>query len=226
MQIIQTKSLLGALFLALLVSIALAEIYQYTAKFIQPSWLAAAIVHSVLSIILLRFLLTKESTLPPKNKISFYFQSHKISPYLPGIILITLPILAVTLSSFFGNTQYSPIKIDQWAWVIWVSIIEEIVFRYGIGGFFRKKIGIFWGAYISIFIFSFVHSSPTIENILNAKVGLPLGPLLLGILCEVLYIHTGKLSSSILLHAAGNGSIIIFSIFDSRWLSWLQFFYQ
>ena len=82
-----------------------------------------------------------------------------------------------------------------------------------------------WASYFSVFVFSFVHSMPTLLRISLLEVGVPLGPLLLGGICEILYQKTGRLLPCILFHAICNFSVVLYSMIDPRWLSWFEGLY-
>ncbi len=57
------------------------------------------------------------------------------------------------------------------------------------------------------------------------QLAVPLGPLLLGLACEGLYLISGRLTAAVALHAACNASGWIFAALDERWLDWLQHLY-
>ena len=104
-----------------------------------------------------------------------------------------------------------PLSISnmQIAAFLWVPVVEEWVFRKGVGSWLRQYSGsVFWGSYLSILLFSFLHVSPTLAHLLEGKIGFPLGPLLLGCVCELLYFSTGKVGPCIVFHAICNGVVI------------------
>jgi membrane protease YdiL (CAAX protease family) len=98
--------------------------------------------------------------------------------------------------------------------------VEEIVFRFAIGGIARQRLGDFWGAYGSALVFAMAHGSGAWNQL-----SMPLGPLLLALCCEWLYVTTGRLKAAMALHAACNASGWIFATLDKRWLSWLEALY-
>lgn len=104
------------------------------------------------------------------------------------------------------------------AFIIWIPCVEEIVFRLGLGGLARQRLGILWGAYTAALVFALAHGSGPYPSV-------PLGPLFLGLACEWLYVSSGQLSGAIALHAACNASAWIFAALDDRWLGWLRMLY-
>jgi membrane protease YdiL (CAAX protease family) len=106
------------------------------------------------------------------------------------------------------------------AFVLWIPIVEELVFRYGIGSWARQRLGPFWGAYVSAVVFAMAHGNGEWNQL-----ALPLGPLLLGLCCEWLYHASGRITAAMALHTACNASGWIFAAFDDRWLDWLQALY-
>ena len=148
-------------------------------------------------------------------------------------ILLALSILLVTsgaalISRYGFPSNDIPTSQRSWMWtsILLVPVVEELVFRRGIGTFFRKNFGLFWGSYFSVFVFTFIHSMPTLERLLSGEVGLPLGVILLGIVCEFLYISSGGcILGCILFHMACNATPALFILIDERWLDWLNAIY-
>lgn len=125
--------------------------------------------------------------------------------YLPGLMVL------LGAWGWMRGALSMPIAISnmQLATLLWVPVVEEWVFRKGVGPWLRRYSGsLFWGSYLSILLFSFLHVSPTLAHLLEWKIGFPLGPLLLGAACEFLYVSTGKLGPCIVLHAICNGVVI------------------
>jgi membrane protease YdiL (CAAX protease family) len=114
---------------------------------------------------------------------------------------------------------------EQILWITWVPLVEEIVFRVGIGNWFRRRTSPFVGTYFAIVTFSLVHSLPTLENMTQFNISTPLGPLVLAMFCEALYILSGKVWPAIALHSACNATVVVFSLVDARWLDWLGLLY-
>lgn len=214
--------------LTVIISLLFAELYDKLNFFLSPLWLSAAIANSGIAVILIILtLLAKQSLNIPKRKLfNVEIINHERFPIILAGIVVLLSISLSTISSFFGTPIRYEVKYTYFLFVIWIPIIEEVVFRYGIGSFLRKFGGLLWGSYFSALTFSLIHSGPTISNILQLKIAFPLGPLLLGLICEFLYINYGSLVYLIIFHACCNLSVIIFTYIDARWLSWLGFLYS
>jgi len=176
-----------------------------------PSWLPIACVNSALALLILR--------LTPGNA----------APKMP-IWQSFVPALGVLLGILFlclgSRLMLGPFVAQEGSWdwsflafILWIPVIEECVFRQGIGGMLRRKLGLFWGSYGSALLFALAHGG------ISLWPNMPLGPLLLGLGCEWIFIRTGRLSAAIAFHAVCNGSAEIFSVLDPRWLQWLQLLY-
>lgn len=200
--------LILAVFLTFVIPVVLAHLYQLIAV---DGWLVPAIVNSILVIGGYRYLSIKSA--------SFVY-------YLPAIGLLAVYFLAVISSSFIGLPSTDKLTSYHLWSVVWIPIIEELLFRVIIGNHLRKLAGRFWGSYCSVICFAFVHSIPTVDRIIALDIGLALGPMLLAIVCEYLYLKSGSILPAILFHAVANGSVVIFVYYDSRWLNWLGWFYQ
>ena len=125
--------------------------------------------------------------------------------YLPGGV-----VLLVSLG-WRQEALWAPITLSnlQLAALLWIPVVEECVFRKGVGSWLRQQSGsVFWGSYLSVLLFSFLHVSPTVRHLMEGKMGFPLGPLLLGAVCEFLYVSTGKLGPGIFFHAICNGIVM------------------
>jgi membrane protease YdiL (CAAX protease family) len=132
------------------------------------------------------------------------------------------------MSNLFSPNSVEKARIEyfQIAWILWIPVVEEIVFRVGVGNFFRKLGSISLGSYFSAIVFALVHSSLSLKNLFSLNFFLPLGPLLLGLIAEFLYLKSDKKVFPIIaFHASCNLSVVVFSMFDARWLTWLRLLY-
>lgn len=183
-------------------------------------WLSAALLNTVISIALLakyhRHLIFRTN---------LYF-------YLPAAIILLACVIAVLISSRFpSSTQadgltLAAIPLPQYLFVLWIPLIEEIVFRFGLGRWFRLTIGNLWGGYCAAICFSYTHSFPTFAKIIAGDIGIVLSPLLLGLACEYLFVKSKSILPGIALHIACNATVLLFLLFDQRWFTWLKIFYN
>ncbi len=211
--------LLKLILLSVVAAVALAELYHPLRPVFAPTWLAPAVVHSVLAVFVL-FLAHR------RGKLREIFRIDSLLPFLPALVILAGVGIMILASRQMGDPTASTATLP-WAWILWIPVVEEIVFRAGIGDALRRTSGsLLWGSWFSAVTFALVHADPTLARTLAGEVGLPLGPFLLGLLCEALYVKTGRLLPVILLHAVCNATAALFALGDARWLDWLGFLYS
>lgn len=209
--------------LSLLVPVILAESYSAFAHILNlEPWMTAAFLHSLLACFVLGIQFRRGQKAPALAGI------RKLEPYVPAVAIIAGAWLISMIVRFIEGTSGGTDTISQAQWlsILWIPAVEELVFRVGIGSAFRSLGGVFWGSYFSALTFSLVHSQPTFAALLAGKIGLPYGPLLLGLLCEFLYSHYGRILPIIAFHAACNATALIFELRAKVVLKWLGFLYQ
>jgi membrane protease YdiL (CAAX protease family) len=186
--------------------------YGLLGRNLPPGWLSIALLHSVVAIVLWRF--GARLHIPRR---------WGVRAYAPALIILGGSLGAAWLTRLLVDgapaidLEFDPRVLG---FVLWIPIVEELVFRYGIGGWARQRLGIFWGAYASAVVFAMAHGNGEWNQL-----ALPLGPLLLGLCCEWLYVASGRITAAMALHAACNASGWIFAAFDERWLNWLKALY-
>lgn len=145
---------------------------------------------------------------------------------LPLLVIGGAIILSMSSRLFWGEAEISSVnKLTMFYTLIAAPILEEIIFRVGFGSYFRKIAGNLLGGYFSALLFSIMHSDPTFQRFLSGEAGVLLGPFLLGIICEYLFLKTGRLMPVVLFHMACNSTVVVFMLIDSRWLNWLRYLY-
>lgn len=179
-------------------------------------WLAAALLNTLISVCLLA-----------KYHRHIVFQTSGYF-YLPAGLVLLGCVLAILVSSHYSSPlqERGSIPPRQYLFVVWIPLIEEVVFRFGLGRWFRSVIGNLWGGYCAAFCFSYVHSFPTLAKVMTGNIGIVLPPLLLGLACEYLFVKSRSLLPSIALHTACNATVLLFLVFDQRWFGWLKIFYN
>ncbi len=213
------RSLLKLIVLSVVSAIALAELYHPLRALFPETWMAPALVHTALAAVVL-FLAHRRGTLRTM------FELKPWIAYLPAAVVLGGVALLVFVSRLTGNAPTGDAALP-WAWILWIPVVEELVFRAGIGGAFRKVSGsALWGAWFSAVTFALVHADPTLSRVAHLELGLPLGPFLLGLLCEGIYVKSGRILPVILLHAVCNATPVLFAHGDARWLTWLGFLYS
>ena len=203
--------------LLLTISIPIALAYLYNAIPLQ-TWLAAALVNSALSLWVLVYY---------RHKLSVWFWArHDFRFYVPALAVLLFCVLAIFAASFYASPLRGTVAAHHYLWLSWIPIVEEIVFRLGIGGWLRRLAGNFWGSYCSALCFALAHTLPSWERIVAGEVGVPLGPLLLGAVCEFIFVRSKSLMPCIVFHIVCNASVPLFLYFDQRWLTWLSLLFQ
>lgn len=213
------RSLLKVIALAAVSAIALAELYAPLRPVFGPTWLAPAVVHSVLACVVL-LLVHRRGELKPILTVD------SLKPYLPALGILVAVGGMILISRQVGEPTASSATVP-WAWILWIPVVEELVFRVGLGDAFRRVAGSpLWGSWFSAVAFALVHADPTLSRLSHGEIGLPLGPFLLGLLCEAVYVKSGRILPAVLLHAVCNGTAALFAMGDARWLEWLGFLYS
>ncbi len=203
--------------LSLTIAIPIVLAYLYNAILLQ-TWLAAAIANSALSLVLLAYY--------RRNLSMWFFARHDFRFYIPSLVVLIFCVLAIFTASFYGSPMRGMVAAHHYLWLSWIPVVEEIVFRLGIGGWLRRLAGNFWGSYCSALCFALAHTLPSWERISAGEVGVPVGPLLLGAICEFLFVRSKNIMPCIVFHAVCNASVPLFTYFDQRWFVWLSLLFQ
>ena len=204
-----------ALLLTLAIPIVLA--YLYSSIPLQL-WLAAALANSVLALLLLWGY--------RHHLITLFWSRHAYWLYFPALAVLVGCGLAIFIASYYGSPVRGEVATYQYLWLTWIPVVEEIVFRFGIGNQLRRWAGNFWGSYCSALCFALAHTLPSWERISTGAVGIPVGVLLLGGICEFLYMRGKSLMPCIVFHVVCNSTVPLFIYFDQRWFAWLPIFFQ
>ncbi len=220
------KKLLILVAVSIIVGLAFGAVYLQVAKHITPVWLAAAAFHTLLAVGVLFFLWRQQYLTS-----SFTVSSPRMLPakllYAPSLVIVAGLAFALVISSFVGNAVPSTVDWStQLAFVLWIPIIEELVFRAGIGASLQRYAPGVWGIWFSALIFAWVHTAPSLSGILSGQMGLPLGPFFLGLICEYMRVAGGSLVPAIIFHMVCNSTVVFFSLFDARWMDWLSWLYS
>lgn len=217
--------------LSVCLAVALGEIYAALSKLGHETWQGALAFNAVMgSGIVLGFYLRGTLALRFKflgvgEKAPGWFGSRSWLAYVPAFAIIAGAVLLGALSMVFAREQHSGIVSSPMAWIWLVPWAEEIFFRGGIGSLYRRILPGIAGLWLSAATFALAHAGITLANLLQGQVGLPLGPFLLGLLCESVYFLSGSLLPAIAVHASANATVAVFQLLDPRWLDWLGILY-
>lgn len=205
-----------------LLSIGLAELYSIFPVSKDPV-VGIGLVNSILCAIILVFLWWRGAL--KANRLR-YPEMGGLIVWMPAVLVVAFALLVTLGSSVMSQSapsrelSYSPLVT-----VIWIPFVEEVVFRAGVGPIFRRTLSGLGGLYLSALFFAFAHSLPTIEKIAEGNVGVPIGALMLGFVCELIYVNTGRLMPAVAFHGACNLCGVLYALLDPRWLEWLDFLF-
>lgn len=210
--------LLLALIATALFCIGISHAYVFAGSYLGQVWIGAAGVNSVIALAIA--IAWKVFSEPQKDTFK--------GAYIPAFVVFFGSMTLALWSSGFRVPSRLPnsLSFHEIAWIFWIPFVEEWVFRGGLSVVLKRWIGVFPGIYLSAIAFSMVHGIPTVDRVLSGHIGLFVGPLILSIVCDLLVLLSGSLRPAIALHMACNSTVIIFQIFDSRWLEWLKILYQ
>jgi membrane protease YdiL (CAAX protease family) len=196
------------------VAVVLAEVYALVARLAGcEGWVAALGVHAVIALVIL--IRRPRLLQPPAARF-----------FVPAAVIVLGCAALAAFGRVLGGATARPVGNEQIVWILAVPWAEELVFRAGLGDVCRRFGGPVWGSWFSAIAFALVHAQPTVANLLAFKVGLPLGPFLLALCCEALYVRSAKLLPGVAFHAACNASVVLFAYGDARWLDWLALLYS
>jgi membrane protease YdiL (CAAX protease family) len=215
--------ILGLILAVLVSGLILGYGYELAGNLVSAGWMAAMSLNLVLAVGAVVFLWhTNRVALSPRLDGSSYQFAYGAA----GVILVGAVLLALASRLLVPGAKGEEVQPVVWAWVLLIPFVEELAFRVGIGHFFRKYGGPLWGAWFSAALFAWVHTQPTWSGVMTGELGIPLGPFLLGLICEYLYLRANSIWPIILMHAVCNGTVVIFSVIDARWFDWLGLLYS
>ena len=142
-------------------------------------------------------------------------------------VLIIVPLISSLYSGsrVTGIGHFSPSTLLTT--VLLIPVMEEYIFRKQLTTFYKSKLKArALGAYLSVFIFSFLHTQPSLQDLYTLNIGLAVGPFLLGGVCEILVFFSKSIIPAIIFHCICNASSYVFTMLDSRWLNWLKVLYS
>ena len=210
-------------------AVALAGVYSFAISFGSEKIVAVAVVNTLYALPIV-WLLWRKSSVISGSSLHFFSLKNKIFGDLaPAGALVGSALLGALATRFFLpgatlNQGYSALYLCKV--VIWIPLVEELVFRVGFGGMMRGAGGALLGSYFSALFFGLMHSLPTVDRVISLHFGIAIGPFLLGLVCEYLYAKRGRVLPIVLFHGACNATPLIFGVVDGRWLHWLALLYS
>ncbi len=197
------------------------ELYQAVSR-IEPttqSWISIGLLHTLVAVVIYLMIYRTETYASLFGNPGWWAT--------PALAIFAISLLAATISCQFGTPNTSEIPSAIALSVLWIPLVEEVVFRLGWSLMFVVLAGPWWGAYFSGILFAMVHTDLSFSSVLaGGAFHLPLGPLFLGWSCEILLRASRSFLAIVLLHMACNTTPIIFALLDVRWLDWLAALYH
>ncbi len=197
---------------------------------LSPAWVPIALIHTLFALCLI-------TVVQPVAWKSWLQEGRWKSVWAwgPGLGLIAVTATSSVITGHFLPAA-TPLPLlastpgnSFWLWVgscIWVPLIEELIFRRGVGRLLKQRAGFWLGIYLASLIFALAHTGFPSGGSWTEMSAPPLGPFLLSLACELLYWRSQSLLGPLLLHAACNATPLIFLLLDPRWLDWLQVLYM
>lgn len=206
--------LVAWLLFAVVLGLGLRSFYGIFGRAGEPPWFFIALFHTLLAMGLIFF---------QRRRFLQECRSMKLSwTFGPALAVLAATGILIGLSRVFSPPSSSPDAPLSWAAVgliLWVPLVEELVFRFGLSNYLRTKAGHWLGLYATSMTFALAHGEA------NGALLIPLGPFLLALLCDLIYWRCRFIGGAIAFHAACNATAYLFLAFDPRWLDWLNLLY-
>lgn len=223
--------LLLGLAASLLAGSSLQWLYGFIARW-NPAeaWLPVAAFNSVLAMCLL--------LLHWPRFLAEWRLRRALWTFAPALSVLFGAFVLVACSQIFGprasagelgspsGLSFEPSEVlKACALIVWIPLIEELLFRFGLSRVLQARFGRWFGVYVSSLIFALAHGHETPESQSWPQLFIPLGPFFLAFLCDLIYWRSKWVGAAILFHGACNATAFIFLAFDPRWLEWLKLLY-
>jgi membrane protease YdiL (CAAX protease family) len=225
---ISIARIVRAALLVVILSMALGELISLLSQMWSlEKWLGALVLHACLAVAYLTWCQSAKSGESEAVRRPAIVSDSLL--YLPSVAVVIGALVASALTRVFlsngSSVDFAQLNFFDFCAVALIPAVEEIIYRRGFGGFFRKMLGPVWGWYFAVVFFSVVHSDTTLDGWIHGRVGVALGPLFLAVATQFLFFTFGRLGPVIALHMACNASAVIFKVIDDRWLGWLEQLY-
>lgn len=223
----QFTTIMSCMAAVITLSAFLQVFYFLGSQVLGSGWLAALGVNSVLCLFVLRFWHQKKNPrIEELFGVKLGTSTSKQRAYIPSFIIIFGSIFLALVSQMIVHqpSEFS-FRPEFLIFITIIPLVEECLFRRGIGVYLRDRFGFLVGTYFSALVFAVAHVQLFQSFASESAIGVPLGPFLLGLACESIYAASGRFFAIVCLHAACNATPIIFSAIDPRWLDWLGVFY-
>ena len=204
----------SAIALTLVISVGLGEFYTFiNARLHLAPWIGVLIAHGALSAFL--YLTTKSI------RTSLTLRGGPLMPWLAAP-LVLLGAWLLAMGTPRDGISYAPTGSSEVMYALAtltvIPLVEEIVFRGAISPFVSRFTGPWSGVWFGALVFSMAHSNPTWNRLIAFKVGLPIGPFLLAICCDMIVRRWGRIWPAVAFHGACNATVYIFANLNPSWI--------
>ena len=213
---------IGVIALTLSIAIAFGELYRFViARLHVVPWVGVLIAHAGLAFL---FLIIRK---PAREALAF--RAGPILPWLPGVVVLA-GAYALAVYSPNDGAGYSAMGSADMAYMVAtltvIPLVEELVFRCGVSPFLSRFMNGWWSVWFAAIIFSMAHTNPTWNRLLALKVGVPFGPFILALCCDMIVRRWGRVWPAVFFHSACNGTVYIFATINPSWLKRLGGLYM
>ena len=218
--------ILRQIILCLVVAIGLSEVYRkfLSNLFVWSDLFTIFIANGSIAIVLVAYYKFRNQefiSLRPSRS-----RKELVESILPSVTIIVFLALTSGISFVIDSRVNGVFQAPYLVSIFLVPLVEEIVFRGSVSKLFSYRSNPYLAMYFSALTFSLCHTLPTVSNLSEFSLMVPLGPFLLGLICEYLVLKYRSLFPAILFHMSCNFTAAYFYWFDQRWLDWLNIFYN
>ena len=211
----------------LFILVGLAELIFLVSNLGLSLLMSACLVHAIISTAVLIAMNYFPSKLYIHNDVPpAIFRKYPLIYYTPSFLIVVATVVLSGMSiSLAGMTQR--LQFDVFFTVVFlVPVVEELSYRVGIGSVLKFQLGRVLGGYFSVLVFTYMHSIPSLESLMQGHIHFFLGPFLLGIFCDLLYGWSKSIMPSIFFHSACNASAFLFQLVESKIIEFFNVLYQ
>lgn len=217
------SSLLISVLVALALMVGLGEIYESVIRglAVKP-WQGVLVSHLLLALVV--YLIRKPA------RVGLEISGTPIWAWLLGPLVVLGAVILSWLSPRSPQAAYSLTGSSELIYIVatltLIPFAEEMVFRMGLTPFVSRFAGDRWGPWYSAMIFSVAHTHPTWTRFLGMKIGMPIGPFILAICCDIIVRRCRRVWPAALFHSCCNATVYVFAWLNPAWLSKLGGLYM
>ena len=216
------KSLLKAIAVCVFALVILNACYGLTGELISPFWLGVVVSNILIALTVCIFNWNRVFAALSLRRLRFI-------GIVPGLFLLTGAFSLALITRLFSselmpNEQFS-LSYAVILNITIIPVIEELIFRFYLTSVLRKFVSSLLAGYLGVIVFAAAHSLPVLSLKQLVLISAPVGPILLGGICELLFQRYKSLVYPIFFHACANLTFVVFNTIDARWLEWLRVLY-